>query len=599
MTNRKPALAEEGSSVNSMTGRIEYETFDVVVVGAGFGGLAALRRFRDELGCSVRLLEAASGPGGVWYWNRYPGARCDVESLQYTFGFSDELSQEWSWTERFAPQAEILSYLNHVVGRFDLAKDILFNTRLTSAAFDESSHRWLLETEPGRRYQARYLVMATGPLSTPYTPDFPGSAEFRGEIFHTGLWPHHPVEFKDKRVAIIGTGSSGVQAATAICDQVAHLYVMQRTAHHCVPAMNRPLHPGEQEAVKSRYRELRAAWRATPGATAWRSLPTDEVVVTYDKSALEVGEAERRQTFERAWTYGGTAIHRAYTDLLTSERASLLANDFIREKITSIVKDPVTADLLTPRQYYGTKRLILESGYYEMFNRPNVTLVDVRSDPIEGLTASGVNTQNASYDVDMVIFATGYDALTGTLTRIDIHGRDGRVLRDVWRDGPTSYLGMMVAGFPNLFVVAGPQSPSVLANVIAANEYQVDWIADAIRHLDTHGIDTMEPSSEAQFAWADHVAELGRNSIYTKGNSWYWGSNIDGKPKVFLPYINFPNYAAKCNQVASAGYEGFVLASGRKEVSDGMPGARLDGIDPTSPGLEAQSGGGRAVLGAD
>jgi cyclohexanone monooxygenase len=553
-------LDEEGSTTNSRTDRGEREAFDVVVVGAGFGGLAALRKFRDELGCSVRLLEAAAGPGGVWFWNGYPGARCDVESLQYTFGFSDELSQEWCWTERFAPQPEILSYLNHVVERFDLAKDIRFNTRLISASFNEQDCRWLLQTESGGRYETRYLVMATGPLSTPYTPQFPGCEEFEGEIYHTGLWPHQPVDFKDKRVAIIGTGSSGVQAATAISDQVAHLYVMQRTAHHCVPAKNRPLHPGEQDAVKGRYGELRAAWRATPGATAWRSLPTDEVVVTYDKSALEVGAAERRETFERAWSYGGTAIHRAYTDLLTSEQASLLANDFIREKIASIVKDPVTADLLTPRQYYGTKRLILESGYYEMFNQPNVTLVDVRSDPIEGLTPTGVKTKNASYDVDAVVFATGYDALTGTLTRIDIEGRDGLLLRDVWRDGPASYLGIMVAGFPNLFIVAGPQSPSVLANVIAANEYQVDWISDAIRHLESHDIDTMEPSPEAQIAWADHVAALRRNSIYTKGKSWYWGSNIDDKPKVFLPYINFPNYAAKCNEVASAGYGGFILA---------------------------------------
>jgi cyclohexanone monooxygenase len=555
--------------VNPTAARIEREAFDVVVVGAGFGGLAALRKVRDELGCSVRLLEAASGPGGVWYWNGYPGARCDVESLQYTFGFSDELSQEWCWTERFAPQPEILRYLNHVVERFDLAKDIRFNTRLASASFDESNCRWSLETERGVRYQARYLIMATGPLSTPYTPEFAGCEAFEGEIYHTGRWPHHPVGFKDKRVAIIGTGSSGVQAATAICDRVAHLYVMQRTAHHCVPARNRPLHPGEEEAVKTRYGALRAAWRSTPGATAWRSLPTDEVVVTYDKSALEVSETERRETFERAWTYGGTAIHRAYTDLLTSEKASLLANDFIGEKIASIVKDPVTADLLTPRQYYGTKRLILESGYYEMFNRPNVTLVDVRSDPIEGLIPAGVKTQNARYDVDMVIFATGYDALTGTLTRIDIHGRGGLLLRDVWRDGPASYLGIMVGGFPNLFIVAGPQSPSVLANVIVANEYQVDWISDAIRHLEAHGVDAMEPSPEAQISWADHVAELGRNSIYTKGNSWYWGSNIEDKPKVFLPYINFPNYAARCDQLAGAGYEGFILTSDENHISAG------------------------------
>jgi cation diffusion facilitator CzcD-associated flavoprotein CzcO len=537
------------------------EHFDAVIVGAGFGGLAALRKFRDELGCSVRLLEAASGAGGVWYWNSYPGARCDVESLQYAFGFSEDLAQEWCWTERFAAQAEILSYVNHVVDRFDLARDIRFDTRVTSAQFDEETCRWSVATDAGDRYSARYLVMATGPLSTPFTPAFPGREDFEGEIYHTGLWPHQPVNLEGKRVALIGTGSSGVQVATAICGDVAHLYVMQRTAHHSVPANNRPLHPGEQEAVKAQYAELRRTWRSTPGAAAWRSLPTDEVVVTYEKSALEVSNQERRETFDRAWTYGGTAFHRAFNDLLISEEASLLANDFLRHKIASIVDDPVTADLLTPRQYYGTKRLILDSGYYAMFNRPNVTLVDVRSDPIVRLTPSGVQTQNAHYDVDVIIFATGYDALTGTLTRIDIRGRDGVLLRDLWRDGPASYLGMMVVGFPNLFIIAGPQSPSVLANVIAANEHQVDWISDAIAHLDARGVATIEPTPDAQDAWVERVAELGRASIYTKGNSWYWGGNIEDKPKVFLPFINFPNYVAACDQIVTDGYEGFVLSA--------------------------------------
>ena len=535
------------------------ETFDVIVVGAGFAGLAALRKLRDELGYSVRVLEAAGGPGGVWYWNRYPGARCDVESLQYSYAFSDELAQDWAWSERFATQPEILSYVNHVVERFDLAKDIAFDTRVRAAAFDDASALWKLETDQGERFTARYCILATGPLSSTNIPPFPGKQDFKGEVYHTGAWPHHQVSFKGKKVAIIGTGSSGVQAAPVIAREAEHLYVMQRTAGHSVPAANRPLHPGEQDAIKARYKELRAQWNATPACTAWRSLPTDEVVVAGDTSALEVSDDERRATFEAAWRYGGTVFHRAFNDLLTSEAASTLANDFIREKIASIVKDPVDADLLTPRQYYGTKRLILDSGYYEMFNRPNVTLVDVRASPIEALTAAGLRTRDASYDLDMIVFATGYDALTGSLTRMEVRGRDGVLLRDVWEHGPVSYLGLMVAGFPNLFIIAGPGSPSVLANVIAANEHQVDWVADCIRSLDERDIATIEADQAAQAAWVRHVNEVGAASIYTKGDSWYLGANIAGKPRVFMPYIGFPRYVTRCAEVADRGYEGFVL----------------------------------------
>lgn len=544
------------------------QSFDVIVVGAGFAGLAALRKMRDELGYSVRVFEAAGGPGGVWWWNRYPGARCDVESVQYCYAFSDELLQEWSWNERYATQPEILSYVDHVVERFDLAKDIRFNTRVTSAAFDERTARWTLETDQGERCSARYVIMAAGPLSTPNIPPFPGRDEFKGEVYHTGQWPHHPVEFKGKRVAMIGTGSSGVQAGPVIAEDAQHLYVMQRTPGHSIPARNRPLYLGEQEGVKARYKELRQAWNSTPGATAWRSLPTDEVVVTGDKSALEVSDEERLETFERAWAYGGYALHRAFSDLLIDTRASTLANEFLHKKIGSIVKDPKTAELLKPRQYYGTKRIILDSDYYEMFNRPNVTLVDLRSDPIERLTPTGIKTRNASYKLDTIVFATGYDAMTGALTRMDIRGREGVLLRDVWDHGPVSYLGLMVAGFPNLFIVAGPQSPSVLANVIVANEQQVNWIGEAIRDLDAKGIATIEAKPEAQAAWVEHVNEVGQASIYTKGDSWYVGANIEGKPKVFMPYIGFPRYVAKCEEVRERGYEGFALGREAAEAAE-------------------------------
>jgi cyclohexanone monooxygenase len=545
------------------------QTFDVIVVGAGFGGLAALHKFRDRLGYSTRVFEAAGGPGGVWWWNRYPGARCDVESLQYCYEFDDDLLQEWDWTERYATQPEILSYVEHVVERFDMAKDIAFNTRVTSAIFDEKTARWTLTTDKGERCEARYVVMASGPLSTPNIPPFPGREDFKGEVYHTGQWPHHPVEFKGKRVAMIGTGSSGVQAGPMIAEDAAHLYVLQRTPGHSIPARNRMHYPGEQEGVKARYAELRKAWNATPGATAWRSLPSDEVVVTGDKSVFAVDEKERRETFERAWKHGGNALHRSFNDILIDTKASSLVNEFLHAKIDEIVKDPKTADLVKPRQYYGTKRIILDTGYYEMFNRPNVTLVDVKSDPIERLTAAGIKTKSgASYDVDMIVFATGYDALTGSLTRIDIRGRDGVQLRDVWDHGPVSYLGLMVAGFPNLFIVSGPQSPSVLANVIVANEQQVNWIGDAIRDLDAQGIETIEATPEAQAAWVEHVNEVGQASIYTKGDSWYVGANIAGKPKVFMPYIGFPRYAAKCEEVRERGYEGFALGRPKAEAAE-------------------------------
>ena len=539
--------------------RAEHEQLDVVIVGAGFAGLAALHRFRDERGHSTRLIEAADGPGGVWYWNAYPGARCDVESLQYALSFSDELSQEWNWTERFALQGEIRAYIDHVVERFDMAKDMRFGTRVTSAHWDEGSARWLVETDRGDHYEVRYLVMATGPLSTPYVPSWPGQDEFEGEIHHTGRWPHQPVNFSGKRVAVIGTGSSGVQAATEIGKTAAHLYVMQRTAHHVVPAANRPMHEGEQEAVKAQYAHLRLSWLMTPAGMSWRTLPSDEFVVSGEESALEVTDEERDAAFERAWNYGGTAFHRAFNDLLTDERASALANDFLERKIATIVDDPETARLLTPRQYYGTKRLILDSGYYEMFNRPEVELVDVKADPIEGFTARGVRTANAEYDVDIIVCATGYDALTGSLDRIDIRGRNGVSLKEEWAGGPCSYLGVMVKDFPNLFMVAGPQSPSTLANVIVCNEYQVGWIADCIRYLDTHGLRSIDVDAEAQEQWVEHVNRLGEASIYTKGANWYWGANVEGKSPTFLCYIGFGDYVERCEAIATDGYPGFML----------------------------------------
>ena len=554
-------MTDQGqASPASRNGRArEEEALDVLIVGAGFGGLAALHRFRDDLGLSIKVIEAASGAGGVWYWNGYPGARCDVESLQYSLSFSEELAQEWNWTERFAAQPEILAYISRVVERFDMAKDIRLNTRVTSAIYDEVNAQWHVATDRGDRYTARYLIMATGPLSTPNIPAWPGQESFQGELYHTGLWPHEPVSFKGKRIAVIGTGSSGVQAATAISQEADRLYVFQRTPHHVVPAANRALYEGEQETVKARYPQLRSQWIASPAGMAWRSLPTDDPIVTGDKSALEVDEDERTATFERAWNYGGTTLHRAFNDLLVDERASALVNQFIANKIKSLVADPETAARLVPTQYYGTKRLILETGYYEMFNQPHVSLVDMNSDPIERITPTGITTDNASYDVDVIVFATGYDALTGSLNRINIRGRGGKELAQEWRDGPKSHLGVMVSGFPNLFMVAGPQSPSTLANVIVSNEYQVNWIADAVQHLDDQRLKAMEPEEDAQVAWVQEVNARGQASIYTKGANWYWGANIAGKPPVFLCYINFADDTRTCDQIAHDAYRGFVV----------------------------------------
>jgi len=456
------------------------ENYDVLIVGAGFGGIHALYKMRDELGYNALLVDAASGPGGTWYWNRYPGARCDVESLQYSFSFSDALQQEFDWTERFATQGEILRYLEFAAERLDLLRDMRFDTRIASADFDEADSTWTLTAVSGQQYRARWVIMATGPLFTTHIPDIPGFGDFKGEVYHTGQWPHDPVSFKGKRVAVFGTGSSGIQVSTALAEEAGQLYVLQRTPAHCVPAGNHRLSEAEVGEVKRRYNELREEWKAQPGAVMFSSLPPAEPVVPLDTSAHDVSAQEREAIFNRCWNFGGYAIHRSFNDLLADEEASMMATDYLREKVASIVKDPKTAEALKPRTLYGTKRLILATGYYEMFNRPNVTLVDIYRHPLKRFTKTGFETENGSYDIDAIVFATGFDALTGSLTAIDIRGRDGKLLRDAWRNGPQTLFGMMTADFPNMFFVGGPQSCSALANVVTANEQQVEWFADCI-----------------------------------------------------------------------------------------------------------------------
>jgi cyclohexanone monooxygenase len=524
---------------------------DAVIVGAGFAGMYMLQRLRGA-GFRARVLEAGSGVGGTWYWNRYPGARCDVESMEYSYQFSEALQQEWEWSERYAAQPEILRYANHVADRFDLRRDIQFDTRVRSAAFDEAAGHWVLETEGGDRVTAAFCIMATGCLSSPNLPKFEGVETFRGPTYHTGTWPHEEVDFTGKRVAVIGTGSSAVQSIPIIAAQASHLTVFQRTPNYSVPAHNGPLDPEYVRTVKASYSALRARAKQT-----MTGIDFDYS----DKAALETPHEERVQEFERRWRHGGLWFLGSYKDLMVEQAANATAAEFVRAKIREKVRDPKLAGLLSPRNTIGCKRMCVDIGYYETFNRPNVELVDVSETPVERITPAGVRVAGKEYPADAIVFATGFDAMTGALDRIDIRGRGARRLKDKWREGPRTYLGLTVAGFPNLFTVTGPGSPSVLTNMLPTIEQHVEWIAGLLEHMRSRGLARIEARPEAEDEWGAHAAEIaGRTLRYTCG-SWYLGANIPGKPRVFMPYIGgFPRYIQRCNEIAANGYEGFVLA---------------------------------------
>ena len=524
------------------------EEFDAIIVGAGFAGMYMLHRLRG-LGMRTVVLEAGGDVGGTWYWNRYPGARCDVESVQYSYQFDADLQQEWSWTERYAAQPEILAYANHVADRFDLRRDIRFDTRVKSAAFDEAEACWVLETEAGGRFRARWCVMALGCLSAANLPDFKGRDSFEGPTYHTGHWPHEGVDLAGKRVAVIGTGSSAIQSIPVLAREAAHLTVFQRTANYSIPAHNRPLEPDFVAEVKAHYPELRARARSMPSGIDldYRPLP-----------ALATPEEERKAEFERRWAHGGLSFLGCFSDLLFEEEANRTAADFVRAKIAGIVDDPETARLLAPTNIIGCKRLCVDTGYYATFNRPNVELVDVSERPIEAITPCGVRAHGREWPADAIVFATGFDAMTGALERIDIRGAGGRRLRDAWAEGPRAYLGLTVAGFPNLFTVTGPGSPSVLTNMLPSIEQHVDWIADCLSAMDERGARRMEAEPEAQDAWVEHTSQTASLSLRSTCSSWYVGANVPGKPRVFMPYIGgLPAYIEKCDAVAAAGYEGF------------------------------------------
>ena len=528
---------------------------DVVIVGAGFSGLYLLHKLR-ALGLRTQVFEGASDVGGTWYWNRYPGARCDVESMQYSYSFSEELQQEWQWSERFSGQPEILRYARHVADRFDLRRDIQFDTLVTTAHFNEGSRRWNIDTDQGNHVNAQFLVMATGCLSSTQVPDFKGLESYQGKTYHTGLWPHEEVDFSGQRVGIVGTGSSAIQAIPVIAEQAAHLTVFQRTPNYSIPTRNGAMTPDYEDHWKSDYGSFRAEARHSRNGV---------LADLNDVSAMSVAAEERQRVYEARWEVGGTYFMAAFNDLATNQQSNDTAAEFVREKIRSIVHDPVAAELLAPKDYpIGTKRICVDSEYFETFNRDNVTLVDVRDAAIEEITPTGLVTGGRAYEFDAIVFATGFDAMTGTLLKVDMRGRGGRTLGDKWEAGPRTYLGLMSEGFPNMFMITGPGSPSVLSNMMVSIEQHVDWVVDSMRHLRSRDLDTIEATREAEDAWVEHVNEVAYQTLYPQANSWYMGANVPGKPRLFLPYIGGVGaYREKCDDVAANGYEGFHLQAAK------------------------------------
>jgi cyclohexanone monooxygenase len=529
------------------------EAYDTVVVGAGFAGMYMLHRLRQQ-GLSVRVYEQGDGVGGTWYWNRYPGARCDVESMQYSYSFSDELQQQWDWSERYAPQSEILKYANHVADRFDLRPDIQFSTRVEQAVFDESTDRWSVTISANgetRTVTAAYVILATGCLSNARIPDINSLNDFKGEVYHTGHWPHHPVDFTGKRVAVIGTGSSAFQSVPVIAAQASHLTVFQRTANFSIPARNAPLTPQERDAFRANYPEIRRIAREDMRNGIYQEIP--------DRGALDDGDNERRAKYETRWSKGGLTFMGVYNNLVLDQAANDTAASFVRDKIAEIVSDPQTAKLLQPSDHpIGSKRICVDTDYYATFNRANVTLVDIKAGGIDQILPNAVRAGAKDYEVDALVLATGFDAMTGSVAKIDIHGRGGSTLNQKWAEGPRTYLGLMSAGFPNLFVITGPGSPSVLSNMIVSIEQHVDWIADCVGYMRAHGFAAMEAETDAEDRWVAHVNEAAYATLYPQANSWYMGANIPGKPRIFMPYIGGVGaYRQICNDVAAKGYQGF------------------------------------------
>ena len=526
---------------------------DALVIGAGFAGLYQLHCLRDQLGLDVAVLEAGEGVGGTWYWNRYPGARCDSESHCYNYSFSKDLFEEWEWTERYPGQAEILRYLNHVTDRLDLRRNINFGTRVVAARFDAPTNRWVVTTEAGEVWTARFLITAVGCLSTANVPAIPGLECFAGEWHHTGEWPQEGVDFTGKRVGLIGTGSTGIQAMPVIAAAAEHLTVFQRTPTYSVPARNAPLTADFKRWVKANHDEIRRITHANTSGHGY---------FIEDRSVWDVSPEERDALYEAAWAKGGLQFRATFRDLLADKAANETAAEFLKGKIRQVVADPETAALLTNIDHpYATKRPPIDTGYFDAFNRDNVSLVDLRSAPIEAITESGLRTTAAEYPLDIIVFATGFDAMTGPLLRLNIQGREGRTLQEAWSAGPQTYLGLQVEGFPNLFTITGPGSPSVLTNMPVAIEQHVEWITDCIEYVLDHGAAQIEPKAGAVENWGAQVQEAASATLMLEAaSSWYLGANVPGKPRVFMPYAGgLARYRAICADVAARGYEGFAL----------------------------------------
>jgi cyclohexanone monooxygenase len=525
--------------------------YDVIVVGAGFGGLYAIHKLRG-MGLSVHAYERGTGVGGTWYWNRYPGARCDIESLDYSYQFSEELQQEWEWSERYSPQPEILKYLNHVADRFDLRKEIEFETSVQSAHFDEASKTWTVTTDKGSK-TARFCIMATGCLSAPNLPEFKGQDLFQGETYHTGYWPHEGVDFTGKRVGVIGTGSSAIQSIPLIAEEAEQLYIYQRTANYSVPAHNQSFDSEKRDRIKANYKQYRAENK--------KRMPGFGTEGKYSEvSIFDVPEDERREELDRRWADGGLTFSGGFADTLFSKEANDLVAEYVREKIRETVDDPKVAALLSPDLVISCKRLCVDTNYFATFNRPNTDLIDVSKTGVQELTQKGLIAEGQEYELDAIVFATGFDAMTGSLNNIDIRGLGGLALKDKWAEGPKSYLGLVSSGFPNLFTVTGPGSPSVLTNMVPSIEQHIEFIADAIAHVDQNGSSSIDAKPEAEEAWVAEVRGIAELTLLPTCNSWYQGANVPGKPRVFMPYLGFPAYIEKCEDVVAKGYEGFEIA---------------------------------------
>ncbi len=548
-----PDRMQQDASAAQSTAGGAVQAVDAIIIGAGFSGLYALHKLRDQLGLSVRVLEKGSGIGGTWFWNRYPGARCDSESYYYCYSFSKEIEQAWEWTERYPEHGEIRKYLEFVADKLNLRPDVQLDTRVTAARYEEAANRWIVDTESGQQFQARYLVTAVGCLSTANVPKIPGLDRFRGRWYHTGNWPHEGVDFSGQRVGQIGTGSTGIQAAPVIAAQAAHLTVFQRTANYSIPARNGPT---TRSFIEETRRNYDAIWKQARASTNGHPFTVS------DRPALSVSPEERERLFEAAWQRGGLRFRATFGDVLTSREANQTASDFIRAKIRQVVKDPEVAERLTPRDHgFATKRPPIDTEYFETFNRDNVLLVDLKAEPIVEITADGIRTSAREYPLDIIVFATGFDALTGPLLSLNITGRDGYPLREAWAGGPRTYLGLQVPRFPNLFTITGPGSPSVLCNMPIAIEQHVDWITDCIRDMRARGVERIEAEPEAAEQWVAQVNEAANATLLPQASSsWYLVANVPGKPRVFMPYAGgFARYAGICSEVAEQGYRGFWL----------------------------------------